>query len=260
MVGAITLGCVATADCAAVALVDTNPRYAPGSYAPGKVGLHVANRQQVATRQQARRPVEERREQLLDAAIAILVAEGFSALTTRRVTQQAGVALGAFHYVFRDKSEMLRAMIGRMADQAQQVLVNAIDRRDTDVLSISEALVRAYWDHAVATPDTHLAQHELMIHALRDPSLAHLANHQHQRSTEAVLAVFDRLPEVVNPAIRNDLATYLVATMDGLVLHHVVHADEAAAARRLNLFVATLPAVVAAATAPDRPDGSPPPD
>jgi len=204
--------------------------------------------------------VQQRREQLLDAAVAILVAEGFSALTTRRVTQQAGVALGAFHYVFRDKSELLGAIISRMADQAEQVLVSATDDRDTDVLSIAEALVRAYWDHAVATPDTHLAQHELMIHALRDPSLAHLASQQPQRLTEAVLAVFDRLPQVVNPAIRHDLATYLVATMDGLVLHHVIHGDEAAAARNLNLFVATLPAVVAAATAPDQPDVSPAPD
>lgn len=209
----------------------------------------------VVNRQQTRRPVEARRAQLLDSAVAILVAEGFSALTTRRVTQQAGVALGAFHYVFRDKSEMLTAMIGRMADQAEQVLVSAIDRRDTDVLSIAEAVVRAYWDHAAATPDTHLAQHELMIHALRDPSLAHLASHQHQRSIEAVLAVFDRVRQVVNPAIRQDLAAYLVATMDGLVLHHVVHGDEAAATRRLNLFVATLPAVVEAARAPDQPDG-----
>lgn len=192
-----------------------------------------------------RRTADERREQLIDAAIDVLVADGYLALTTRRITQRAGVALGAFHYVFRDKAAMLEAVIGRMAERKGQVLADAVEPRDPDLPEIAERLVRAYWSHVAALPDRELAEYELILHALRDPDLQHLADLQQEAATRSVTAVLDRFPGVVASPMRGEVARYLVAAMDGLVLHHLVHRDEAAALRRLDLFVATLPAVLA---------------
>lgn len=199
-----------------------------------------------------RRTADVRREELIDAAIAILVTDGYLALTTRRITQQAGVALGAFHYVFRNKAAMLEAVISRTADGAGQVLLDAVDPLQSDVLAIAEQLIRAYWSHVTSMPDRELAQFELIVHALRDPDLQHLADHQQEASTRAVTAVFDRLPRVIPTDVRTDLARYLVAVMDGLVLHHVVQRDVAAGARRLELFIATLPAVLVASDGSSR--------
>lgn len=194
-----------------------------------------------------RRSAPERREELIDAALHVLVHEGFLAVTTRRITQQAGLALGAFHYVFRDKSEMLAAIISRTANHAAKILTEAVEPGDNDLLAVAERLVRVYWTHVTTLPDNQLAQYELIVHALRDPQLQHLANLQQEGSTHAVLAVFDRFPATVPAVVRDDVARYLVAAVDGLVLHYIVERDTAAAERRLELFIATLPAVLQAA-------------
>jgi AcrR family transcriptional regulator len=67
--------------------------------------------------QRTRRTVDERRAELVDATLGILASEGLGAATTRRITEEAGLALGAFHYAFRSKDELLRAVIERLMAQ-----------------------------------------------------------------------------------------------------------------------------------------------
>ena len=57
-----------------------------------------------------RLPVAERREQLIEAALAVASREGIEAATVRAVAAEAGVSLGVVHYCFQDKDELLRAM------------------------------------------------------------------------------------------------------------------------------------------------------
>jgi AcrR family transcriptional regulator len=61
-----------------------------------------------------RRSAEERREQLLDAAVEVIAEQGLNRATTRAITDRAGLALGAFHYVFSSKDELLEAVIHRV--------------------------------------------------------------------------------------------------------------------------------------------------
>jgi len=62
-----------------------------------------------------RRSAEQRREQLLDAAVAVIAEHGLERATTRAITDRAGLALGAFHYVFDSKDELLEAVAERVA-------------------------------------------------------------------------------------------------------------------------------------------------
>ena len=57
-----------------------------------------------------RLPVAERREQLIEAALAVASRDGIDAATVRAVAAEAGVSLGVVHYCFQDKDELLRAM------------------------------------------------------------------------------------------------------------------------------------------------------
>lgn len=194
--------------------------------------------------QQERRSVAERREQLIDAAINVLAIEGIAAATTRRITDEAGLALGAFHYAFASKDDLLHAVIERFSRGIETVLQHAILGPQASLEDLGDQLIRGFWNFIEETPELQLAQYEVTVHALRDETLRPLAEMQYQRMSDAVELVLEDHPLVPDGQVRRDVASYLAAVMDGLILYRVVERDPVAAARRLELFIATLPALV----------------
>jgi AcrR family transcriptional regulator len=186
------------------------------------------------TQERGRRSVDERREQLVDATVAILASDGLAAATTRRITDEAGLALGAFHYAFRSKDELLRAVIERMASQIADVLDGLADGARRDLPSAVEAFIRGVWDYVEANPEVQLAQYELTLHALRDPSLRELASWQYDRYAEITVQALDGVPGAPTGGDLVELSRFLVATLDGLILHHCVQGDLESARRRLE--------------------------
>ncbi|MCX7619781.1 MAG: TetR/AcrR family transcriptional regulator [Acidimicrobiales bacterium] len=57
-----------------------------------------------------------KRDDLLDAAVSLLLAEGVHACTVRAVAARAGVANGSVHYYFRDIEEILDLAMERATD------------------------------------------------------------------------------------------------------------------------------------------------
>lgn len=198
--------------------------------------------------QQSRRSVEERRVQLIDAAIDVLARDGIGAATTRRITDEAGLALGAFHYAFASKDELLHAVIDRFSTGIESVLQDAILAPNASLEDLGDQLIRGYWRFVEETPQLQLAQYELTVYALRDPGLRPLAELQLRRMTEAVELVLEDHPLVPAGEVRHDLASYLAAVLHGLILSRVIENDPAAAQRRLELLLGTLPALVHDAT------------
>ncbi|MFA9443832.1 TetR/AcrR family transcriptional regulator [Egicoccus sp. AB-alg6-2] len=184
--------------------------------------------------------MDERREELVDATLAILATEGLTAATTRRITDEADMALGAFHYAFRSKDELLRAVIERMANQMDEALRAAVAADGESLGSALEAIVQAYWDYVEGTPHVQLAQFELVIHAMRDPELEPLAAWHYERLANTVAGVLASVPCTLDEIEREQLARYLIATMDGLILHHCVQADLKAARERLKRYLAAM--------------------
>jgi AcrR family transcriptional regulator len=191
------------------------------------------------TQQRGRRSVDERREQLIDATVAVLASDGLAAATTRRITDEAGLALGAFHYAFRSKDELLRAVIERMASQISDVLDRLADGARRDLPSAVEAFIRGVWDYVEANPEVQLAQYELTIHALRDPSLRELASWQYDRYSEITVQALDGVPGAPTGDDLVELSRFLVATLDGLILHHCVQGDLESARRRLEQCISS---------------------
>jgi AcrR family transcriptional regulator len=58
-------------------------------------------------------PVPDRREQLLDAALGVFSAEGYSASKVSDIVGRAGVAQGTFYLYFRSKHEVMLALFER---------------------------------------------------------------------------------------------------------------------------------------------------
>lgn len=60
-----------------------------------------------------------RRDDVIDAALALLDERGLDGLTTRRLAERLGVRAGALYWHVRDKRELLTALADRIVTQAQ---------------------------------------------------------------------------------------------------------------------------------------------
>lgn len=60
---------------------------------------------------------DERRAQLVDAAVRVIAREGLGAASTRAIVAEADMPLGAFHYVFGTRDELITAVIDHITEQ-----------------------------------------------------------------------------------------------------------------------------------------------
>ena len=101
-------------------------------------------------RQQLR---QERRQQILDAAIAVFAAKGFHAANVSDVAAQAGVSQGTIYWYFESKEELLTAAIlslferfgqealeGFQPDQSPTEKLRALGRSLADLASAAKGL------------------------------------------------------------------------------------------------------------------------
>lgn len=188
-----------------------------------------------------RRSVEERRDELVDAAITVVAEEGLANATTRRITQHAGVALGAFHYAFASKSELVAAVMGRIATRVEEAIDGAITGTPGTLADAVNEVLVAYESFVESDPPLQLARQELTVRALRDPRLRGLVGEQRERAQAAAVRALSAT-DTARDADLDSLASYLVATFDGLVLHRLV--DPEGAASRVDLHRAALAALL----------------
>ena len=202
-----------------------------------------------------RKSVQERREQLVDAAVAVLAEDGLARATTRAITDRAGLALGAFHYAFDSKDELLRAVTDRIVESMDTTLRStfaSVAAQPGDptqgaerVHALLERFLPSLWDELQTSPQLQLARFELTMHALREPSLRTLASRASDRFVDSIA---DAISDVEGTGTNEDieaLARYIVATLDGLLLHELVAPDPQAARVRLQHYLDNLDGVVA---------------
>jgi AcrR family transcriptional regulator len=149
-------------------------------------------------------PVHDRREQLLDAALAVFSAEGYSAAKVSDIVGRAGVAQGTFYLYFRSKQEVVLALFERF----QEALIEARCAADpappttpaqfrAAVLEKTRAILRAALAHR---PLAALFMKEAMG---ADPELAGRLRDFHRR-----------MADLSEQALRQAAATGLIRPVD----------------------------------------------
>lgn len=66
--------------------------------------------------------LEERRERLLDAALAVFSRDGFDRATMATIAEQAGMAKGTIYNYFETKEELLSALLRERTHKIEQIL------------------------------------------------------------------------------------------------------------------------------------------
>ncbi|MDO7868898.1 TetR/AcrR family transcriptional regulator [Nocardioides jiangxiensis] len=103
----------------------------------------------------ARVPVDERREQLLDAALTVLARDGFDNVTIEAISKEAGVTRPVVYSAYDGLEPLLHALLDRTRNralaQAMQVLVESGTPEDVDtwIVTAIDGLI----EQVVADPD-----------------------------------------------------------------------------------------------------------
>lgn len=94
------------------------------------------------------RVTEQRRQQIVDAAITVMGRDGFAAASIDEITREAGISRGLVSYHFRDKAELLSAVLARCQDAFREavrdVAAQAADPAESVRLATRRTLQQAY--------------------------------------------------------------------------------------------------------------------
>ncbi|MFD6346379.1 TetR/AcrR family transcriptional regulator [Streptomyces roseolus] len=187
----------------------------------------------------------ERREQLAEAAIRVMIRDGVDKTTTRAVVTEAGVPLGAFHYCFRSKEELLQTVIERIMERNLPPAGLAHPEGATPFEKV-RAVLRAYWEQVLARPDEHLVTYEVTQYALRRPGLADLARRQYRHYLDVNRAHLESMARTAGLAWTVDtavLARHGLGVLDGLTLTWLIDRDDEQALAALEEYARYLASV-----------------
>jgi len=190
------------------------------------------------TRSPRRRDDNGRRAQLISAARAVIAREGVAAATTRRITEEAGLPHGAFHYWFAGKEELFEQeqLFEELVAESLRDITDSAAARAADTASGADAslgdLLRAAFDvverDEQVRPGYQLAGYELTALALRTPALRDLARRQYQayRDTAAAITAPWMAGRRVDLPGGSDALNHLIAVLfEGLALAWLADPD-----------------------------------
>lgn len=185
-----------------------------------------------------RLPVAERREQLIEAALAVASRDGIDAATVRAVAAEAGVSLGVVHYCFQDKDELLRAMAHAITSANLQRSLGELPP-EAGVADIIDGTIDALWDGIKDSRGSQLLSYELTTSSLRHPELNQVAIEQYRgqwAAAEQVLRGVEQGAGVTFTVPLETLARTVVAVVDGYSLAWLVDGDEEKAREGMHGF------------------------
>lgn len=201
----------------------------------GTAPVHRLSRRaaEAASVARPRRDPDARPHQILDAAAALLVAEGAGALTMERVARDAGLAKGTPYLYFASKAELIEALrtrqVRRMLERCEAATRDAATAAEAVDLfltacfaaTLADAELLRHLFHAGGTPETEVAM-------TRDALLAHI---------EAGVAANEFAP--ADPGFA---ATFLVHGMRGVFAEslHAPREQRAAAVAAVRTMAAAI--------------------
>jgi AcrR family transcriptional regulator len=187
----------------------------------------------------ARIPSEVRRQQFIEAAVAVIARDGVDGATTRRIAEEAGAPLATLHYCFQTKENLLWAVFEQLADTVRTATAQRIPDGQ-DLVGIAAELVRESMRTAIDSPDANRTQIEIWLWAERND--AEFAGRMYDKYLDASQD-FLRKARVPMPADELETVTrVIIGVVDGLCMQFITHGDEQKVMREVETSTAMLAA------------------
>jgi len=170
---------------------------------------------------QVREPVQsrsrEKKSRIVQCARELINEQGYDAITTNTIAQQAGVSIGTLYAYFSNKKDILMEVVAAFGDDIYNHFQSGINVSAADTLSLEETIdnvLQALWDAHIHEQRLHT---ELVILSMKDPEVdtAFSANEErlYEKIRELMIRFNDRI-EVGNPTAAMFV---LKNTVDGII-------------------------------------------
>ncbi|MEO0493158.1 MAG: TetR/AcrR family transcriptional regulator [Actinomycetota bacterium] len=170
----------------------------------------------------------DKRERILEAALAVLGRDGISGVTMRAVAREADVALGLATYHFEDKAGLVVAALERIAD-GDAALVEP-DPADTPPEALRAALHRIADPTFLSLPYLSLRL-QLWSLAGVDERYASINQHAQRRYLDGLVALLGAARPDLDPDEVERRANDILVVQNGVWLTSVLVPDPATVAR-----------------------------
>lgn len=181
---------------------------------------------------------DERRQNILKAAIEVIASEGLAAATTRRIAEQAGAPLGAMHYCFKNKDELVQLIAQEGANMLQSYFTEFDPNAgiEATIRNDIESMWRWYQDNIglqVALTEMGFARIRRggapeEVYAMwgpygRDIMRDHLQRAQRNDSQKLMLPI-------------DDIVRFILHRFDGMTLEYAASKDRRSCQRQIDML------------------------
>src|SRR5213076_887844 len=175
---------------------------------------------------------QDRRTQILDAALICFAKRGFHQASMHDISTEAGISVGLIYRYFANKDAVISAMADRHKKEIQEVLERA--RQAPNLLESLEILFTAHCcEDAPQVVSAFVV--DLYAEASRNPHVADLVRDVLQTSMDGVAELIGRAPEAQNAAhglSPIELAELIFAVARGMLMFDVLRPQEMTAGER----------------------------
>lgn len=174
---------------------------------------------------------QDRRAQILDAAIVCFAKRGFHPTSMHDISAEAGISVGLIYRYFENKEAVIATMAERHKNQIQELLQQA-----AQAPSLLESLEVLFTAHCCEEPKLQSAfVVDLYAEAARNPKVAALVLDVVDTAMSGVTDLIARSPEgraASTGLSPNELSELIFAVARGMIMRDVLQPSEMTAAER----------------------------
>lgn len=161
---------------------------------------------------------QARREQILQAASALLLDVGYAGFSVRGVAARAGVALSHVQYYFPDPADIIAALLNRfVAQYSGEVMARFRSGADAPAARLTRALEWLLNDEAYRR-DCTVFMLEVASAAARNPKIADALRRYYAVYLEAMAAILSELNPKLARGQRRQRAVQCIALIEGIAV------------------------------------------
>jgi TetR/AcrR family transcriptional repressor of uid operon len=175
---------------------------------------------------------EDRRSQILNAALVCFAKRGFHQASMHDISAEAGISVGLIYRYFENKEAVISAMAARHKEEIQEVL-----ERARQAPTLFESLDIFLTAHCCENQPRVISAFvvDLYAEASRNSHVAHLVRDVLNTAMDGVTDLISRAPETQNAAhglSPSELAELIFAVARGMLMFDVLRPQEMTAAER----------------------------
>lgn len=167
----------------------------------------------------------QRRQDLIEATIAVIAAHGYAGTTVSRVAEQAEVSTGLMNFHFAGKDLLFQAVFEHLSDEYETLWREQLAAAGPEPLDRLRSMIAAYFHPQIFTPEKLAVWFTFWSDAnLRDHYRA-AATRVEERYSKEIVVELRRFLTGRDDALRRarEIAAPLIAMIDGYWLQAIIY-------------------------------------